>query len=483
KDPLRIVIDLKNTKAPAKQAYIKAGGALVKRVRYARYTEGTSRVVLEMNEGYEYSAEAGDNGITVYVSKRQAQETLDKAKSISFGKNYGIKLKTIDSRDAVSVSLKNHEGYRITRYTGPDRLVLTIPDAGVFGSGRLVNVDTRQVASISYRKTGKAGAIITFELNGQFQYEADESGDQLVLTFHWPNYTNIYYNNNKDRVYLTLSDTKLTEGAKYLKPLYTEEYDETASLYTITFPTALSVIKEGRLDINDAYLKNFEVRLNPEAGTTSLIFTGNGKNAYLAFTRESGLTTITVMKPAAKGQKLVVIDAGHGGKATGTIYRATEEKDLNLDMAKRLDSLLAKKGIRTYMLRSEDCDVDNFERVYIANKLDASLYLSIHVNAMDDRSYSGTMSLYCPSYNSGFTGRNFAAIIQKNLLSALRTRDRGVISRPDLIVLRETAMPSALAEIAFLSNKTDRANLLKPSFRQKAAQALYDSVVQALPKL
>jgi N-acetylmuramoyl-L-alanine amidase len=189
------------------------------------------------------------------------------------------------------------------------------------------------------------------------------------------------------------------------------------------------------------------------------------------------------MKPAANGRKLVVIDAGHGGDATGTIYRSTEEKDLNLDMAKRLDSLLSQKGTRTYMLRSEDCDVDNYERVYIANKLNASLYLSIHVNAMDDRSYRGTMTLYCPSGVGGFTGQSFAGIIERNLLSTLGTRNRGVISRPDLIVLRETTMPSALAEIAFLSNRTDRANLLKSSFRQKAAQALCNSVAQALPKL
>ncbi len=483
KGPLRVVIDMKNTKAPSKQAYVKAGGAFVKLVRYAKYSVNSSRVVLEVKEGYEYSAVSDDNGITVYVTKKQAQATLDKEKAISIGKNYGIKLNTVESKDAITLSLKNHAGYRISRYTGPDRLVLTIPDAGVFGSEKKANVNTRQVGSVSYKKTGKAGAVITINLNGQFQYEASETDDQLVLTFHWPHYSNIYYNNNNDRVYFTLSGTKLTEGAKYLKTLYTEEYDETGNRYIITFPTTQSVIKEGILDINDAYLKSFEVKLNPEDGTTSLIFTGNGKNAYLVFTRESGLTTITVMKPAANGRKLVVIDAGHGGNAVGTVYGAAQEKNLNLDMAKRLDALLAKKGIRTYMVRSEDSNVDNYERVYIANKLNASLYLSIHVNAMDDRSCNGTMTLYCPSGNSGFTGKSFANILQKNLLSALRTRNRGVISRPDLIVLRETEMPSALAEIAFLSNRTDRASLLKSSFRQKAAQALCDSVIQALPKL
>lgn len=513
KSPFRIVIDLKNTKAPANQVRVKAGGTLVKQVRYARYSVDTSRVVLDVNEGFEYSVELEDGGVTVYVSKKQSQAALDKGKRISLGSNFGISVGNADSGsagsgntnpgsagsgssgsdstnsgssgsgDAVSISLKNTAGYRISRSTGPDRLVLTIPDAGVFGSSKLINVNSRQIGSISYKRNGKAGAVITINLNGQLQYETDESEGKLTLTFHWPYYTNIYYNNSYDRVYLTLSGTKLTEGAKYLKQLYTDEYDESENRYVITFPTGQSVIKDGILDINDAYLKSFEVRLDPGNGTTSIIFNGVGKNAYQVFTRESGLTAITIMKPVTDGQKLVVIDAGHGGDASGTTYGSTEEKNLNLDMAKRLDALLSSKGIRTYMLRDVDCNVDNYERVYIANKLNASLYLSIHVNAMDSKSYNGTMTLYCPSEGGGFTGLSFANIIQKNLLKALKTKDRGVISRPDLIVLRETEMPAALAEIAFLSNKTDRANLLKPTFRQKAAQALYDSVVQALPRL
>ncbi len=484
KDPLRLVIDLKNTKAPVKQTYVKAGGAYVKLVRYAKNTGGKSRVVLDLNEGYEYSAEPGKNSITVYVRKKQAQKNLDKAQAITFGgADYSIGLDTAANKDIVRISLKSLKGCQISRVTGPDRLVLTIPDAGVFGTDMKSNVSGLQIGALSYKRTGAGGAVITIDLKEQFQYEVNETNSRLVLTFHRPDYTNICYNNNSDRVYFTMNNTRLTEGGKDLKLLYNAGYDKARNRYTITFPTSQSAVREGRLDINDAYLKSFEVKLNPEAGTTSLIFTGNGKNSYLAFTRESGLTTITVMKPAADGRKLVVIDAGHGGYATGTRYGSTEEKELNLDMAKRLDTLLTSKGIKTYMIRSDDSSVDNYERVYIANKLDASLYLSIHVNWLDDRSYSGTMTLYCPSYSRGFTGKSFADIIQKNLLSALKTRNREVVSRPDLIVLRETSMPSAIAEVAFLSNKTDRANLLKSSYRQKAARALCDSVIQSLAKL
>jgi len=65
-------------------------------------------------------------------------------------------------------------------------------------------------------------------------------------------------------------------------------------------------------------------------------------------------------------------------------------------------------------------------------------------------------------------------------VSTLKTHDRGLVPRPELVVLNTTNMTSVLAEVAFLTNSSDRAKLLKESFRQKAAQALCDSVIKAL---
>jgi N-acetylmuramoyl-L-alanine amidase len=176
----------------------------------------------------------------------------------------------------------------------------------------------------------------------------------------------------------------------------------------------------------------------------------------------------------------VVLDAGHGGTYTGTAYGKLIEKNLNLDIARRTESLLREKGAEVYMLRSDDSNVDNYERVYIANALRASLYLSIHINGAPSKKVDGTMTLYCPTSRAGFTGKDFAGIVQKEMLSVLKTTDRGLRSRPDLIVLRETNMPAALAEVAFLTNAADRNKLSAEAFRQKAAQSLCDSVLKAL---
>lgn len=480
-DPLRLVIDLKNTRVPDGMGIIQAGSKYVKRIRYAQFTASAARVVLDVKQGYDYSVEQTENGLTVLVYTKQEDSELKKSKAISFGGGYGIKFTGSGIDEKVTIDLGRYDGYSIKRVTNPEKLIITIPDTVISGRERAFETGGSRVSSIGYTRSGQSGAVITIGLKSQFQYVTEESDGKLVLSFVWPSYKNIMYENNQDRVNFLIKKARLTEGTKNLKPLYTESMDESANIYEVTFPSENADIGEGIIDINDAYLKSFEVRKNSD-GTTSLIFTGQSPNKYLIYTRDSGDTAVTIAKASDTDRDLVVIDAGHGGTATGAYYGKLYEKDLNLDIVKRLNTLLKNGGIDTYLIRSDDSNVDNYERAYIANMLDAELYLSVHNNAAPSKSVKGIMTLYCPSSQSGFTGKDFAEIIQSKLLKALNNKDLNIRSRSDLIVLRETDMPAALAEVAFLSNSADRANLMKETYRQKAAQALYDSVVIAMDK-
>jgi len=482
-DPLRIVIDLKSTRLSGKQSTVNAGGKLVNRVRYAQFAKTTARVVLDVNEGYDFSIETKETGLAVYVSKKKTSEELNAAKAIMFSNDIGIRYVKDESNDAILLSFGKYDGYSVSRLTGPDRLVLTVPDVRIISTDKHLVTGGDQIQSISYQKTGTAGARITLGLNGQYQYSFRETENGLMMTVQSPSYKNITYHSYSDRIYFTLENAVLTEGDKDLKPLYEAEYSDKSRQYTVTFPSEQADLGEGVLDINDSYLRYFEVRQNTEEGTTSLIFSGKAKNSYLIYTRESGTTVITIVRPAADKDKLVVIDAGHGGTAIGTAYGQLTEKELTLDIAKRMNALLKEKGVKTYMIRSEDCNVDNYERAYLANMLNAKLFISVHINGMESKSFKGTMTLYCPSSSKDFCGKDLAGIVQRNMVRALKTEDVGLRSRPDLIVLRETNMPAVIAEVAFITNKTDRENLQKESFRQKAAQSLCDSVLEALPKV
>ena len=187
-----------------------------------------------------------------------------------------------------------------------------------------------------------------------------------------------------------------------------------------------------------------------------------------------------------KGPKLVVIDPGHGGNDPGTNAGGLLEKDIGLDISSRVDSILKRSGIPTYMTRTDDSTVDLMDRINSANEKNAALFVSIHSNWFKDSSLNGTMTLYCASDSLGagnLTEIEYAQIMQGELMRVLDTKDRGIINRPNLAVLRHANMPSVIVELGFLSNKGDAQLLASDSFRQKAAEAIASGISKALIKI
>ncbi|HOM01265.1 MAG TPA: N-acetylmuramoyl-L-alanine amidase [Acetivibrio sp.] len=184
---------------------------------------------------------------------------------------------------------------------------------------------------------------------------------------------------------------------------------------------------------------------------------------------------------------IVVIDPGHGGEDLGAYNGTFYEKDINLDISLKLGELLEELGVKVVYTRKTDVFIDLDPRVDLANRLDATLFISVHSNSMPDNSdYRGTETLYCPPVNPKYSkmdGKKLATIVQKELISALGTVDNGIIERPNLAVLRKTVMPAVIAEIAYISSPSDRAKLKDTAFRQKAAQALADAVMKALDEM
>ncbi len=213
----------------------------------------------------------------------------------------------------------------------------------------------------------------------------------------------------------------------------------------------------------------------------------------------------------------VVLDPGHGGHDVGTIGPSgLTEKDLVLDVAKRLGDLIADRlGSEVIYTRSDDTFVSLEERTRIANRHKADLFLSIHANSSPVRSASGVETYYlnfttnraalevaarenASSERSIFElrdllqkialkdkleeSREFAARVQNTLStfsvrSNANAKNRGVRKAP-FVVLIGASMPSILSEIGFVSNPHDEALMKKPEYRQKLAEALYKGVAQ-----
>ena len=216
----------------------------------------------------------------------------------------------------------------------------------------------------------------------------------------------------------------------------------------------------------------------------------DSKNNFIYINKanpQSSTYTVNIPKILSNSsKKIVVIDPGHGGKESGAIYGGINEKDLNLDVALRLNTLLKKRGIKTFMTRTTDKTLTLKVRSDLANSVNASLLISVHHNALpNDRLYSGTETLFHPLSNSRgkVNGKLLAQITQRELVSRLGTTDRGVISRPELSVLRHSEMPSIIAEIGYMTNTKERNKLKNSIFKQKAAQALYSGVIKALNEM
>ncbi len=212
----------------------------------------------------------------------------------------------------------------------------------------------------------------------------------------------------------------------------------------------------------------------------------------------------------------VVLDPGHGGHDTGTIGPGgLEEKDLVLDVAKRLGALISQRlGSEVIYTRTDDTFIPLEARTELANEKRAGLFLSIHANSSRAKAVSGSETFYlnfttsesalevaarenATSQKSIYElqsllqkialkekiqeSREFAGIIQKSLHAGLwrarGVKDRGVKQAP-FIVLIGAQMPSVLAEVAFLSNPRDESQLKRPEYRQRVAEALFRGVSQ-----
>jgi len=183
--------------------------------------------------------------------------------------------------------------------------------------------------------------------------------------------------------------------------------------------------------------------------------------------------------PASGNNKLIVIDPGHGGSDSGAMQNGLSEKELNLELSKRLRGLLVARGWQVKMTRENDVDVfapndsahDELQaRDDVANNAGARMFISMHTNSFTSASLNGTTTYY-------YTPASYALAhaVHARLAASLPTKDDG-IRKENFYVIHHASMPSILIETAFMSNPTDAQFLRSPAFMQKLAIAIADGV-------
>ncbi len=168
----------------------------------------------------------------------------------------------------------------------------------------------------------------------------------------------------------------------------------------------------------------------------------------------------------------IVIDAGHGGHDRGGIpFQRIGEKDMTLDVARRLSGELQRAGFRTVLTRRDDTFISLPERVAISNAQHEAVFVSIHFNAAFREGAHGFETHYCAA-----SAARLAASIQSNLIHATRTENRGV-KHATFYVLRNARIPAVLVECGFLTNRDEGNLTLKPSHRARMAGLIARGII------
>jgi N-acetylmuramoyl-L-alanine amidase len=308
---------------------------------------------------------------------------------------------------------------------------------------------------------------VVFDLQGAGRYS--------VYSLYNPNRVVIDFERTKDT-----NSTNNTKGAKVItKDTKAETAGAAATIAAVPVPA-------------------------PPAAAPPATAAANARGGY-SLSRQLGL-----------GVSRVVIDPGHGGHDPGAQVRGLNEAELVLDIALRLERLLAKEpGVEVVLTRRTNAYVALEERTAMANRSGADLFLSIHANASSNSAVRGFETYFlnfapnpeaealAARENAGSArrmsslpdivksialnnkideSRDFASMVQGSMHDTLRksdsnSRNLGVKQAPFMVLIGAT-MPSVLAEVSFLTNR-DEATLLRSSaYRQQIAEALFAGIVK-----
>ena len=209
-----------------------------------------------------------------------------------------------------------------------------------------------------------------------------------------------------------------------------------------------------------------------------------------------GATSADVVAPkkigsASRGNydvlnKVVYLDAGHGGYDPGASYFGISEKSLTLAIQSRVKAKLEAEGYQVVTTRTSDTYVDLTDRSRAANASESDIFVSIHINASGSSAAQGIETYYYQPYaeypsriNAAYHDNptrlsmsdTLANAIQSSLINATGAQNQGV-KRQTFAVLRETTAPAVLLELGFLSNPQEAARLNTSAYQETLANAI-----------
>lgn len=195
---------------------------------------------------------------------------------------------------------------------------------------------------------------------------------------------------------------------------------------------------------------------------------------------------IDFLTPQEVYDKVVVIDAGHGGSAPGATKQGIYEKDIDLAIVLKLREIFEAsddESIGVYYTRTEDVNPSFENRVGLANKSNADLFISIHNNSTQSGRMSninGTQVLYDEAKSEEALGtKGLAQICLEEVTAMTGSSSKGIVEGNEIYIVRTSEVPVALIEVGFMTNQTELNNLRSDAYQKKVAQGVYNAIMRA----
>lgn len=230
------------------------------------------------------------------------------------------------------------------------------------------------------------------------------------------------------------------------------------------------------------------------------------KDAFFYFTLISGILILSILtfnllnivKSTSNSPSFdfdtIIIDAGHGGEDSGAVAEdGTLEKDINLDIANKLNEMLLSSGFHTLMTREKDVAIydkdqdenlrqkkvsDMQNRLELINSTPNNILISIHQNKFPDKKYFGTQVFF--SKNNKFS-EVLASSVQssvKNLIQPQNDREIKPANK-DIFILHNSKVPAIIVECGFISNDEELNKLNNEDYKSKIAFAIYCGILNS----
>ena len=184
----------------------------------------------------------------------------------------------------------------------------------------------------------------------------------------------------------------------------------------------------------------------------------------------------------------IVIDIGHGGKDPGTIHQEVLEKNINLEIGLKLEKELIKNGAIVLLTRDDDYDLsspnvgkrkksDFDNRITLINESNASMYVSIHQNYLEQKKYNGPQVFYDPVIEKNIL---IAKTIQEHLNKEVKGKRSIKRSLNSMYLYKKLNIPGVLIECGFISNYADRKRLQEKDYQDKLVKAITSGIIESL---